>query len=201
MAKRESTQHVLDRVRKPRVHITYDVETGGAMELKELPFVVGVMADLSGQPVLDAEGKRVRLKDRKFKRVDRDNFNEILAGSAPSVNLRVPNKLSPDEGSQLNVALQFRHMRDFEPEQVVNQVEPMRKLLDARRRLSELKTKLDGNDRLDELLVKVLNNPGELEKLQEAVGLSAPRAAEPEAPAADEPASDPSDGTSGGDHE
>lgn len=173
MARRESTQHVLDRVRKPRVHITYDVETGGAMELKELPFVVGVLADLSGQPVLDEEGKRIRLKDRKFKRIDRDNFNEIMSGYAPATTMRVANRLTNEEGAQLNVSLKFDHLRDFEPEQVVNQVEPLRKLLDARRRLSDLKTKLDGNDRLDQLLVKVLNNPVELGKLKDAMGVTA----------------------------
>lgn len=174
MAKRESTQHALDRVRKPRVHITYDVETGGAMEKRELPFVVGVLADLSGKPVLDAEGKRVRVKDRKFKRIDRDNFNDIMEGTAPGVNLRVANRLSGEEGAQLNVALEFKRMSDFEPENVVNQVEPMRKLLEARRRLSDLKTKLDGNDKLDELLTSVLANPVQLGKLKDAIGVTGP---------------------------
>jgi len=174
MAKRESTQHVLDRVRKPRVHITYDVETGGAIEMKELPFVVGVLADLSGQPVVDDEGKKVRLKDRKFVRIDRDNFHDVLAGTKPAVNLRVANRLSGEEGAQINVALKFKHLDDFEPEQVVNQVEPLRKLLDARRRLSDLKGKLDGNDKLDELLTKVLSNPVELGKLKDAIGVTAP---------------------------
>jgi type VI secretion system protein ImpB len=174
MAKRESTQHVLDRVRKPRVHITYDVETGGAIEMKELPFVVGVLADLSGQPVVDDEGKKIRLKDRKFVRIDRDNFHDVLGGMKPAVNLRVANRLSGEEGAQMNVALKFKHLSDFDPEQVVNQVDPLRKLLDARRRLSDLKGKLDGNDKLDELLTKVLSNPVELGKLKDAIGVTAP---------------------------
>jgi type VI secretion system protein ImpB len=171
MAKSESQQHVLDRVRKPRVHITYDVETGGALELKELPMVVGVLADLSGQPVVDAEGKKIPVKDRKFVRIDRDNFNDVLAGSQPAVNLRVDNKLTGEEGAQLNVALKFKDLTDFEPEQVVQQVEPLRQLLDARRRLSDLKSKLDGNDRLEELLTTVLNNSEQQGQLKDALGV------------------------------
>ena len=170
MAKSESTQHTLDRVRKPRVHITYDVETGGAIEMKELPFVVGVLADLSGQPVVDEEGKKVAVKNRKFVNIDRDNFHQVLAGTKPAVNLRVGNKLTGEEGAQLSVALKFQHLSDFEPEQVVRQVEPLRKLLDARQRLTELKSKLDGNDKLEELLTNVLNNPEELGQLKDAIG-------------------------------
>lgn len=174
MAKRESTQHTLDRVRKPRVHITYDVETGGAIEMKELPFVVGVLADLSGQPIVDEEGKRIRVKDRKFVRIDRDNFNDVMAAAKPAVNVRVANHLSDEEGAQLNVALKFGNLKDFEPEEVVNQVEPLRKLLDARRRLSDLKSKLDGNDKLDELLTKVMTNEDEFKKLKDAIGVTMP---------------------------
>ncbi len=176
---KESQQHVLDRVRKPRVHITYDVETGGAIEMKELPFVVGVLGDFSGQPVVDAEGKKIRVKDRKFVRVDRDNFNDVMAGMKPGVNLRVDNKLSGEEGAQLSVALKFGNMDDFEPEQVVKQVEPLRKLLDARQRLSDLKGKLDGNERLEELLTNVLNNPTDQGKLKDAIGVTAPAEKEP----------------------
>ena len=167
----ESTQHKLDRVRKPRVHITYDVETGGAIEMKELPFVVGVLADLTGQPLLDEEGKKIAVKNRKFVNIDRDTFNDVLAGAKPAVNLRVGNKLTGEENAQLSVALQFRDMSDFEPERVVQQVEPLRKLLDARQRLTELKSKLDGNDRLEELLTKVLNNPTEQGHLRDAIGV------------------------------
>lgn len=189
MARRESTQHVLDRVRKPRVHLTYDVETGGAMELKELPFVVGVMADLSGKPVLDDDGRRVKVKDRKFKRIDRDNFNDVMASMSPSVALRVANRLTGDEGAQLNVDLNFKNMDDFDPENIVNQVEPLRKILEARRKLSDLKTKLDGNDKLDQLLVDVLNNSEKMDELKRAMGVDAPAAA----PASEEPAGDDSE--------
>ena len=189
MARRESTQHVLDRVRKPRVHLTYDVETGGAMELKELPFVVGVMADLSGKPVLDDDGRRVKVKDRKFKRIDRDNFNDVMSSMSPSVALRVANRLTGDEGAQLNVDLNFKNMDDFDPENIVNQVEPLRKILEARRKLSDLKTKLDGNDKLDQLLVDVLNNSEKMDELKRAMGVDAPAAA----PASEEPAADDSE--------
>ena len=167
----ESTQHKLDRVRRPRVHLTYDVETGGAIEMKELPFVVGVLADLTGQPVVDDEGKKIAVKNRKFVNVDRDNFNDVLAGAKPAVNLRVGNKLTGEEDAQLSVALTFRSMADFEPEQLVRQVEPLRKLLEARQRLTDLKSKLDGNDRLEELLGGVLNNPDAQTQLKDAIGV------------------------------
>jgi type VI secretion system protein ImpB len=173
----ESTQKKISRVRKPRVHITYDVETGGAIEMKELPFVVGVLADLSGQPVVDEEGRKIPLKNRKFVNIDRDNFHDVLAASNAGVSMRVANNLTGEEGSQLNVSLKFKHLSDFEPEQVVNQVEPLRKLLEARQRLTEMKSKLDGNDRLDDLLSKVLNNEGgKLDELKGAlqVGETAP---------------------------
>ena len=166
----ESTQHKLDRVRKPRVHITYDVEIGGAIEMKELPFVVGVLADLTGQPLIDEDGKKIAVKNRKFVNIDRDNFHDVLAGAKPAVNLRVTNKLTNEEGAQLSVGLQFRHLSDFEPEQVVRQVEPLRKLLEARQRLTDLKSKLDGNDRLEELLTKVLNNPDQQTELKGVLG-------------------------------
>lgn len=169
----ESTHGKLSRVRKPRVHITYEVETGGAIELKELPFVVGVMADLSGQPVLDADGNKVKVKDRKFVRVDRDNFNDVLAGSKAGVNLRVANKLTNEPDAQLGVALKFKELSDFEPEQVVRQVDPLRKLLEARQRLTDLKGKVDGNDKLEDLLEQVLKNPAALgEELKGVVGSS-----------------------------
>jgi len=167
----ESTQHKLDRVRRPRVHLTYDVETGGAIEMKELPFVVGVLADLTGQPLVDDEGKKIAVKNRKFVNVDRDNFNDVLAGAKPAVNLRVANKLTGEEDAQLSVALTFRNMADFEPEQLVRQVEPLRKLLEARQRLTDLKSKLDGNDRLEELLGGVLNNPDAQTQLKDAIGV------------------------------
>jgi type VI secretion system protein ImpB len=156
----ESTQHKLDRIRRPRVHLTYDVEVGGAIQLKELPFVMGVLADLSGKP----EEALPRLKDRKFVEIDRDNFNKVLAGVAPRLAFQADNTLQGDD-SKINVELRFRHISDFEPEQVVKQVEPLRKLLEARDRLSNLVNKMDGNDKLEQLLQDVVHNTDSLKKL------------------------------------
>lgn len=157
----ESTQHKLSRIRPPRVQITYDVETGGAIVMKELPFVAGILADLSGKP---AEALP-KVKDRKFIEIDRDNFNDVMASSAPRLTLRVDNKLQND-GSKVNVELRFNNMDDFSPLSIVKQVEPMRKLLEARQRLTDLMQKLDGNDKLDVLLQDVLANTDSLSKLK-----------------------------------
>jgi type VI secretion system protein ImpB len=163
---RQSTQHKLDRVRSPRVHITYDVEVGGAIELKELPFVMGVLGDFTGQPV-EAMAK---LKDRKFVEVNPDNFDTVLAGMKPHLAFSVDNKLSdePDAG-QLKVDLNFRSMEDFEPEQVARQVKPLRELLELRTRLSDLRGSLQGNDKLEELLQDAITNTEKLGKLKEEV--------------------------------
>src|SRR5207253_4480364 len=129
----ESLQHKLDRVRRPRVQITYDVETGGAMEKVELPFVVGVMADLSGQP---KEALRP-MKERKFVPIDRDNFNDVLAKATPRLAMKVQNKLTGDD-SKLAVELNFKSMEDFEPARVASQVAPLKELMDMRGRLTNL---------------------------------------------------------------
>jgi type VI secretion system protein ImpB len=159
----ESTQHKLDRVRPPRVQITYDVETGDAITKKELPYVVGILADLAGKPA-DAQAP---VKKRKFVEIDRDNFNEVLAATKPRVAFQVDNKLT-DEDSKFNVELNFRSMDDFEPVAIVNQVEPLRKLLEARQRLTDLLAKLDGNDDLDRLLQEVVSNTEDLKTIQSA---------------------------------
>lgn len=168
---RESRQHTLDRVRSPRVHITYDVEIGDAIEMKEIPFVVGVLADLVGKP----EEPLPKLKDRKFIEIDRDNFNNVMEGMAPRLAYRVDNRLAGD-GSKMAVELRFKNIDDFHPEKVAGQIDPLRKLVEARSRLSELLGKLDGNDRLDELLQDVLSNTEALQKLGEAAGVAAPKA-------------------------
>jgi type VI secretion system protein ImpB len=160
---RESVHQKLARVRKPRVHITYDVEVGGAIEQKELPFVVGVLADLSGNP---AEAL-ARVKERKFVEIDRDNFNQVLSGSKPRLTFKVPNRLA-DDGSQLGVELEFRNMDDFGPEAVAQQVEPIRKLVEARQRLNELALKLNSSDKLEELLQGVIRNTEALKELSSA---------------------------------
>jgi type VI secretion system protein ImpB len=150
----ESTQKKLSRVRPPRVQITYDVEIGDAIQMKELPFVAGIMADLSGKP---AEALP-KLKDRKFVEIDRDNFNDVLASCAPRLAMRVDNRLAKDDSS-LNVELKFRSIDDFNPASVVKQIEPLNKLFEARQRLMDLLAKLDGNDKLDALLQEIVDNP------------------------------------------
>jgi len=157
----ESTQHKLDRIRPPRVQITYDVELGGAIQMKELPFVGGIMADLSGKP----EEPLPKVKDRKFVEIDRDNFNDIMASINPRLVYQVENTLT-DEGSKMNVELKFSHMDDFDPVAVLKQVKPLRKLYEARQRLSDLLTKLDGNDDLDLLLQDVVQSTEHLEELK-----------------------------------
>lgn len=160
---RESVHSKLARVRKPRVHITYDVEVGGAIEQKELPFVVGVLADLSGNP----KDALPRVKDRKFVEIDRDNFDQVLAGMKPRLTFKAPNRLA-DDGSQLGVELEFRNLDDFGPEAVAQQVEPIRKLVAARQRLNELALKLNSSDKLEELLQGVIRNTDALKELSEA---------------------------------
>lgn len=160
MAKKESTQHKLDRVRAPRVHITYDVDIGDAIEKKELPFVVGVMGDFSGNPLEPLP----KLKDRKFVYIDRDNFNGVLKGIKPRLTYRVDNTLAKN-GTQLGVELNFNSLEDFEPQNVVKQVEPLRKLLEVRNKLADLRNKMGGNDKLEELLMDVLQNTEKLKTL------------------------------------
>ena len=166
MPKKESTQHKLDRVRSPRVHITYDVEIGGAIENKELPFVLGVLGDFSGKP----EEALPRVKDRKFIEIDRDNFDQVLAAMKPRLAYRVDNKLTND-GSKLGVDLRFKSMDDFHPDQVVQQVEPLRKLVEARRKLSDLLSKMDGNDKLEQMLNEIVADTGAQQQLSAALGI------------------------------
>jgi type VI secretion system protein ImpB len=160
----ESLQHKLDRVRPPRVQITYDVEIGGAILKKELPLVVGVLADLSGNP----EQPLPKLRQRKFVEIDRDNFNDVLAASAPRVTLRVDNRLTKNNDSKLNIELKFREIEDFTPLNVMSQIEPLRKLFEARQRLTDLLGKLDGNDALDSMLQEIVANTEDLKQLQAA---------------------------------
>lgn len=158
MAK-ESIQKKLSRVRPPRVQITYDVEVGDAIETKELPFVLGVLGDYSGMPKVALP----KLKDRKFVSIDRDNFDDVLKGIAPRLAMRVDNELQKD-GTELSVELNFEKLEDFEPAAVVRQVEPLRQLLDVRTKLSDLRNKMIGNDKLEELLDEIVRDT---EKLRE----------------------------------
>ena len=169
MPKKESIQHKLDRVRPPRVHITYDVEIGGAIENKELPFVLGVLGDFSGQP----EEPLPRVKERKLIEIDRDNFDQVLAAMKPRLAYRVDNKLTND-GSKMGVELNFRSMDDFHPDSVVQQVEPLRKMVTARQRLSDLLSKMDGNDKLETILNEIASDTNAQAQLSSALGLDKP---------------------------
>jgi type VI secretion system protein ImpB len=162
----DSLQHSLDRVRRPRVQVTYDVETGNAIQRKELPFVVGVMADLSGQPSETA----APMKARKFVPLDRDNFEDVLAKSNARIATRVDNKLA-DDNTQLPVELNFRSMEDFEPEQVAKQIPVLRELLDMRTQLSNLLGKLEGNDKLEQLLSEVIQSSETAKTLASDLGV------------------------------
>ncbi|MBP6216910.1 MAG: type VI secretion system contractile sheath small subunit [Luteimonas sp.] len=161
MSKKDSVQKKLQKVRPPRVQLTYDVEKGDAIEQKEIPFVVGVLGDFSGQP----EQPLPRVKDRKFVNVDMDNFDEVLEGMAPRAAFRVPNKIG-EGGGEFAVELKFKSIDDFRPESVVEQVEPLRKLLEARSRLADLRNKLAGNEKLEDLLTDVLANTEQLNQLK-----------------------------------
>lgn len=167
----ESIHDKLKRVRKPRVHITYDVETEGAVVQKELPFVVGVMGDFSGDPTQPLKP----LKDRKFIQIDRDNFNDVMARMTPGLNMRVENTLAGD-GSEMSVQLKFNSIEDFEPANVVRQVEPLRKLLETRDKLRDLLTKVDRSEDLENVLEEVLENTAKLKELSAELGVSGPGA-------------------------
>ncbi len=166
MSKKDSVQKRLARVRPPRVQLTYDVEIGDAIEQKELPFVMGVMGDFTGQPNPDQPLPKV--KDRKFVNVDLDNFDEVMAGMAPRASYRVRNRISAD-GGEFAVNLAFNKMDDFRPEAVVEQVEPLRRLLEARTRLSDLRAKMASNEKLEDLLVDALASTDKLTQLNAEV--------------------------------
>jgi type VI secretion system protein ImpB len=162
MAK-ESVHKKLERVRAPRVHVTYDVEVGDAIEVKELPFVMGVLADLSGQPT----DPLPRLKDRRFVEVTPDNFDSVLESMKPHLAFSVDNKLSDDPNAgQLKVDLNFKSLSDFDPAQVANQVKPLKELMDLRTKLSDLRGQLQTNEKLDDLLMDVVGDKAKLEKLK-----------------------------------
>ena len=167
MAKKDSVQKRLERVRPPRVQLSYDVEIGDAIESKELPFVLGVLGDFTGQQ--DPNAPAPRLKDRKFVNVDLDNFDEVMQGMAPTASYRVKNRLSED-GGEFAVNLSFQSLDDFTPEAVVQQVEPLKRLLEARTKLSDLRNKLAGNDKLEDVLSDVLTNTDKLKQLGQEAG-------------------------------
>lgn len=160
-----SVHDKLKRVRKPRVHITYDVETEGAQELKELPFVVGVMGDFSG----DSAVAKKSFKERKFVDLKKDKFDQVMARIEPAVKMKVENTLEKN-GKEFEVNLKFRSMEDFEPDSVIQQVEPLRKLMETRNALRDLMAKADGSEKLESLLEKILQDEGSLAALKTQVG-------------------------------
>ena len=162
----ESIHDKLKRVRKPRVHITYDVETGDAQETKELPFVIGVMGDYSG----DNTEKKKSLKERKFVNIDRDNFNQVMGNVNPTVNMKVENTLAGDD-SEMAVDLSFKSMDDFHPTAIVNQVEPLKQLLEARNKLRDLMSKADRSEELEGILEDILQNTDKVTSISEELGI------------------------------
>lgn len=160
MAKRESVQKKLQRIRPPRVQLTYDVEVGDVREVKELPFVVGVLGDFSAASELE----KTKLKDKKFINVDLDNIDEVMESLAPRASFQVENTLT-EEGGKMSVDLTFNSMDNFNPEQVVQQVAPLRRLVEARERLTDLRNKISNNERLEDLLDEVLKSTDQIRKM------------------------------------
>jgi type VI secretion system protein ImpB len=181
----DSGQHWLDRNRPPRVQITYDVETGGAIEKKEIPFVVGVMSDLSAK----SEVARPKLKERKFVDIDRDSFGTVLEKVKPRVSFTVKNELQPG-GKDLLIAFDIKSMDDFRPEQIVKNVPVLNKLFEARTKLNDLLAKLEGNDDLNAKLLDLAASKASLSAVQAAAAPATPGA--PAAPAADGASPSPS---------
>jgi len=163
---KESLQKKVGRVRPPRVHITYDVETGGAIEKRELPFVVGVMADLSGMP----EKPLPAIAKRNFVAIDRDNVNDVMKKIGPRLAFKVDNRLTEDD-TKLNVELRFETMDDFQPAKIAQQITPLRKLLDLRNSLANLRSSLIGNEKLDNLLQEMIQNDEMLRKAGSEAGI------------------------------
>jgi type VI secretion system protein ImpB len=162
------------------VLITYDVETRGGMKMVELPFIVGVMGDFSGK----AEQAPPPLKERKFIHIDKENFDEVMERMAPHLQFKVKDRLSGKEDRELGVELRFKNMRDFDPKRIVDQVEPLREIYETRQKLLSLMAKMDGNDKLDDMLEQVLKNPELRDKVAKELGMGA---AGEEAKPADEP--------------
>lgn len=160
MAKRESVQKRLQRVRPPRVQLTYDIEVGEGKELKELPFVVGVMGDFAGSSTIE----QPKLKDKKFVNVDLENIDEVMAAMAPRAVFRAPNHLT-DKGGEFGIDLTFKSMEDFRPEAVVQQIDPLRELVAARGRLTDLRNKISTSEKLEDLLDEVLRNTNHVQQL------------------------------------
>jgi type VI secretion system protein ImpB len=167
MAK-ESLQKKVGRVRPPRVQITYDVQVGDAIEKRDLPFVVGVLADLSGMP----DKPLPQIAKRKFVSIDRDNVNDVMKKIQPRLAFKVPNRLSEDD-TKLNVELRFESMDDFQPAKVAQQIGPLSKLLELRNSLANLRSNLMGNEKLEGLLQEMIQNQELLRQVGVEAGIKA----------------------------
>jgi type VI secretion system protein ImpB len=163
----DSVHDKLKRVRKPRVHISYEVETEGAQVVRELPFVLGVMGDFSGDPTQPLKP----MADRKFVQIDRDNFNDVMARMNPGLKLKVDNTLAGD-GTQMAVDLKFNGIEDFDPARIADQVPALRALVETRNKLRDLMSKVDRSDELESLLEQVLQNESDLKSLSSELGLA-----------------------------
>jgi type VI secretion system protein ImpB len=166
---KESLQKKVGRVRPPRVHITYDVEVGDAIEKRDLPFVVGVLADLSGMP----EKPLPAIAKRKFVQIDRDNVNDVMKKIGPRLAFKVQNRLTEDD-TKLNVELHFESMDDFQPAKVAEQITPLRKLLELRNSLANVRSSLIGNERLENLLQEVMQSQELLRQASSEAGIRQP---------------------------
>jgi type VI secretion system protein ImpB len=164
----ESVQTKISRVRKPRVHIIYEVETEGATVQRELPFVVGVLADLSG----NAGQEKRPFRERKFIQIDRDNFDDVMTKIGPALTFKVENTLA-DDGSEISVDLKFNSMADFEPGRIVNQIEPLKNLLEIRNQIRDLMTKADRSEELEEILENILQDNSQLKQIATDLGIQA----------------------------
>jgi type VI secretion system protein ImpB len=165
-----SIQHKLDRVRKPRVHITYDVETGGARVKQELPFVMGVMGDFSGNPTTPL----TPLSQRKFVSIDRDNFNDVMSGIKPELNVKVDDTLTGEDGKQMSVSLRFNSLDDFDPAAVAEQVPALKALLEKRDKLRDLLTTMDQSEALEDQLEQILNDTARVQQAAAELGTDGP---------------------------
>lgn len=164
----ESTQHKLDRIRYPRVHITYDLEAGEAIQTRELPFVLGILADLSG-----VEDPKKKLKDRKFVEIDSTCFDQVMQAIAPKVNMYVSNVIEA-KGKTMNLKLSFSKMDDLKPVSIIKQIEPLRKLYESRTKLNDLLAKMDGNEDLEEMLTGILTDEAIRKSIKGEVDKAAP---------------------------
>lgn len=167
---RESIQHKLDRVRKPRVQITYDVEIGGAIEKKELAFVMGILADLSGMP----ENPLPSINLRKFVEIDRDNFTDVMRSINPHLHLVIPNKLD-EKQKELACDLCFQEIEDFEPLNLTKQIPELKEFYETRCRLKDIFTKMDGNEALEEMMTQILVDPKALAAIKKELASAKPK--------------------------